>query len=211
MCVILDNGALKCWGNGFGGNQSNSSPIALGSGRTAKQVALGRSHVCAILDNDTLKCWGENRYGQLGDGTNTRKGKPPTTVLNLGAGRSAKQIFAGENHTCVLLDNNTIKCWGLNSGGQLGNGTKVNANQPGTAINLGTGRTAKQVVAGLGYSCALLDDGSIKCWGDNTYGILADGTRFTVALVPSATPIDLRTSLTAKRVITGSSHVCFVK
>src|SRR6185295_8790590 len=117
--------------------------------------------------------WGANSSGQLGYGDTAQRFDPGTTVVNLGAGRTAKRLAAGLNHTCAILDNDTLKCWGANSSGQLGYGDATNRLAPqDTPVNLGTGRTALLVTAGANHTCALLDDTSIKCWGTNSNGQL---------------------------------------
>ncbi|MBL8775209.1 MAG: carboxypeptidase regulatory-like domain-containing protein [Acidimicrobiales bacterium] len=204
MCAVLDDGSLKCWGSGNSGQlgQGNTASIgdnpnemgddlpaiALGTGRTATAVTGGVSHTCALLDNAKVKCWGDNAYGQLGQGDTTRRGEGPNEMgdnlptVALGTGRTATAITAGETHVCALMDNGRIKCWGRNTSGELGLGdtanrgdgpTEMGGNLP--AVALGTGRTATAISAGYDHVCALLDDGSIKCWGNNLYGQLGLG------------------------------------
>ena len=135
-------GQVYCWGNngrgylGLGHDHSigdlagemgdNLPPVSLGTGRSARQIAAGSAHTCALLDDYTLKCWGSNSDGVLGLGHFSDVGDeagemgdnlPP---VSLGTGRSARQIAAGGEHTCALLDDYTLKCWGSNSQGQLG-------------------------------------------------------------------------------------------
>ena len=141
-CAILDNGDLKCWGNdsngqlGNGGSNTNlnapsSTAINLGTGRTAVSVSAGYWHACAILDNGEVKCWGANYHGALGDGSTTATYAPNSTAIDLGTGRTAVAVSAGELHTCVILDNGDLKCWGRDSSGQLGDGgTNTNTNAP---------------------------------------------------------------------------------
>ena len=194
-CAILDDDSLKCWGKNIGdqllgigsgnndvctiggngyGCKKNPTSVNLGNGRTAKQVDFGPSRACAILDDDSLKCWGSNGDGGLGDGTTTDRGSP--TSVTLGTGRTAKKvILSGSGTTCVILDNDSLKCWGSNGYGQLGDGTTINRHSP-TAVNLGDGRTAKDVMLDYDYICAILDNDSLKCWGDNTYGKLGIGS-----------------------------------
>jgi len=134
---------------GDGGSNTNtnapsSTAINLGSGRTAVAVSAGYRHTCAILDNGEAKCWGWDSYGQLGDGgSNTDTNAPSSTAINLGSGRTAVAVSAGQEHTCAILDNGDLKCWGYDSQGQLGDGgTNTDTNAPSsTAINLGSGRT----------------------------------------------------------------------
>ena len=182
-CAILDNGDLKCWGRdsngqlGNGGSNTNlnapsSTAINLGTGRTAVAVSTGAYHTCAILDNGDLKCWGWGARGQLGHGATTSLNSPPSTAINLGTGRTAVAVTAGADHTCAILDNGDLKCWGSDSNGQLGDGgSNANRNSPPSApINLGTGRTAIAVSATDDTTCAILDNGDLKCWGNNNKG-----------------------------------------
>jgi hypothetical protein len=91
-------------------------------------VVAGEEHTCALLANNTVKCWGANDDGQLGLGDNNTRGDnggemgDSLLAVDLGTGRTAKAVTAGGYHTCALLDNNTVKCWGGNFSGQLGLG-----------------------------------------------------------------------------------------
>jgi Ca2+-binding RTX toxin-like protein len=107
----------------------NLPPVGLGAGRTALGVTLGDDHTCALPDDATVKCWGRNDAGQLGQGdTDNRESAAP---IDLGAGRTAVAVTAGGNHTCARLDNEQIRCWGLNDDGQLGLGdTGARGDQP---------------------------------------------------------------------------------
>ena len=102
--------------------------VDLGSGKTAKAIAAGDSHTCVILDNSSVKCWGANASGQQGLGDTDNRGDNSSEmgdnlpVVDLGTGRTAKAIAAGSDHTCAILDNASIKCWGANASGQLGLG-----------------------------------------------------------------------------------------
>ncbi|NDA77286.1 MAG: hypothetical protein EBY07_05690, partial [Actinobacteria bacterium] len=139
----------------------NLPTVNLGTGRTATAVSVGGVHVCAILDNSSVKCWGYNggsspqNGGELGLGDTANRGDGPNEMgdnlptVDLGTGRTAISISAGAAHTCVVLDNNKVKCWGLNFAGQLGLGDTANrgdaANEMGDnlpTVDLGTGRTA---------------------------------------------------------------------
>ena len=82
---------------------------------------------------------------------------------------------SGAAHSCGILDDGSIKCWGYNLNGRLGDGTTADSNKP-VAVNLPVGRTASELALGASHSCAILDDGSMMCWGDNNYGRLGDGT-----------------------------------
>ena len=136
------------------------------------------AYTCAVLNTGTAKCWGNNDYGQLGDGTKTRR-LTPTTVSGLGSGVSA--ISAGQYHTCAALDTGAVKCWGLNSSGQLGNGTTTDSSTPVDVSNLSG---VASVSVGSGHSCALLRTGAVKCWGAG--GRTGDGTN-----TQRTTPVDI--------------------
>ena len=204
MCAILDNGSVKCWGyNGQGqlglGDTANRGDnpnemgddlpaVELGTGRTATALALNDSVTCVLLDNGTVKCWGQNSGGYLGLGDTANRGDEPGEMgdnlpaVDLGAGRTAVAISASGNTACALLDNATVKCWGRNDLGQLGQGdTVVRGDDPGEMgdnlppIDLGTARTAISSSVGRRHSCALLDNHAVKCWGGNLLGQLGQG------------------------------------
>ena len=96
--------------------------------------------------------------------------------LVLGTGRTAVAISSGAFHTCALLDDGSVSCWGRNHRGQLGDGQLDNHSTPTQTSSLGTGRTAVAITAGEYHTCAILDDGTVSCWGDNGFGRLGDGT-----------------------------------
>ncbi len=194
-CAILDNSQVKCWGDntygqlgqgdeinrGYDSNQMGGSlnPVNLGSGRTAISITTGTGYTCALLDDDSVKCWGRGHAGQLGHGKTTSVDSPPNSSIKLGTGRSAKVITAGDFHTCAILDNSSIKCWGLNDSGQLGLGDTSNRGDGSNemadylpVIDLSSGKTARAISTGDSHTCALLDNASLKCWGKNDSGQL---------------------------------------
>ena len=155
-------------------------------------------HTCAITTGGGLKCWGYNYYGQLGDGT-TNSSSTPVDVAGLSQGVTA--IAAGEGHTCALVSGG-VKCWGNNWYGQLGDGTITQRSIPVDVVGLGSSMDA--IAAGGGHTCALGSGGGVKCWGDNGYGQLGDGTT-----TDSSTPVDvvgLSSGVTA--IAAGGGHTC---
>ena len=130
-------------------------------------VRGSRRRLCRLL--------GSNSNGALGDGTTTNR-DTPTQTASLGAGRTAVAISAGTIHTCATLDDRSIACWGSNSHGQLGDGTTTNRDTPTNTLGIGKGWTPAVLSGGHSHTCAILDDGSIACWGSNHYGQLGDGT-----------------------------------
>jgi len=218
-CAILDDGSVSCWGYnsrgqlGDGTNAWRNTPTqtsSLGEGRTAVAITAGSLHTCAILDDGSVSCWGANFDGQLGDGTTTNR-FTPTQTSSLGTDRTAIAIDAGEYHTCAILDDGSVSCWGYNGEGQLGDetiDTDTNRNTPTQTSSLGTDRTAVAISAGEYHTCAILDDGSVSCWGYNGFGQIGDGTtdwRFTPTQTSS-----LGTDRTAVAISAGNYHTCAI-
>jgi alpha-tubulin suppressor-like RCC1 family protein len=150
-----------------------------------KAISVGNGFVCSILGDGSVVCWGRNASGQLGIDSTTNVGDATTSVttatpVNLGLGKTAVAIATGSNHACAILNNGDLKCWGSNALGELGqdNDTGVGCGTAGgctlvrnlAAINLGldtNGSSLKaiKVAAGASVTCALLQNGKIKCWG----------------------------------------------
>src|SRR5205814_1057204 len=97
---------------------------------TATAIEAGIFHQCALLQDTTVRCWGQNDYGQLGDGTLTPTFVPNRTPVQVFGITTAVVVSAGGFHTCALLADSTIRCWGQNNYGQLGDGTTTNAVSP---------------------------------------------------------------------------------
>lgn len=184
-CAHLADDTVKCWGRndkgqlGIGSVTTQKVPpadaVKLGSDRTVKQLALGQRHACALLDNGTVKCWGDNALGQLGVGHASNQGDGPSEMGDsldaVPLGQLAKSLALGSKHSCALLADDTLKCWGYGFYGQLGNGSTSNVGDLDgevaalDPIELGPGSKAKLVAAGGDHTCAVLVDDSIKCWG----------------------------------------------
>lgn len=146
----------------------------------AKDLALGGFHTCALLLDGKVKCWGRNNFGQLGLGHTNNIGddEVPSDIEPLDFGQKVIDITAGLYHTCVILEDGSVKCFGYNLKGQLGVGHTDNlgdnesiADIPSVALQ----SSAVKIYAGAQYNCALLDNKKVQCWGDNLYGQLGLG------------------------------------
>ena len=202
-------GNVRCWGEGvYGqlgtGTQVNSmipvDVVDLPPGM--RSVAAGLFHTCAVTGVGGVMCWGDNGYKQLGadsvpPGANLR----PRSVASLETGISA--ISAGSFHTCVATDVGGMKCWGSNGYGQLGIGNAQSTGLPSDVLGLSA--TVASMTTGTTNSCALLGTGGMKCWGDNGYGQLGDGTISTERRAP-VDVLGLGTTITAAG--SKGAHVC---
>ena len=140
------------------------------------RISAGFQHACQVNEDGTARCWGVNSTGQLGDGTIS----PSSTPVPVSGLTNAVAISAGRFHTCALLADGTIMlfskvvCWGAGTNGQLGNGgltDRLFADSTAVGLN-----NAIAVATGNLHSCALLADGTARCWGANSNGALGNGT-----------------------------------
>jgi alpha-tubulin suppressor-like RCC1 family protein len=207
-CALRTGGGLECWGSnakgqlGDGTNTDSFSPVAVfGLAEGVIAVAAGTRHTCVLMDTGGVKCWGENASGGVGDGTNTNR-NVPVEVPGLEAG--VKALDAGAGHTCVLMLDGSVKCWGWNPAGQIGNGTKTDSRLPVDVIGLPG--PARAISAGDQHTCALLEDGSVVCWGANASGQLGDGSR-----IRSGTPVAVVGLSEVAALSAGGAHTCALR
>lgn len=238
-CALLSSGDVKCWGlNTYGqlgygdtnprggtvGDMASLGTVNLGAGKTAKKLAVGSNHTCVILNDDSVKCWGRSDYGQLGyDDTASRGGTVGSmaalTTVNLG-GPLAKDLVAGKDRTCAILDTNELKCWGRNDFGQLGYNSIVNKGDTVGSmaalgvVNVGAGRTVKSVAVAVLHTCAILDTNEIKCWGYGSFGQLGydsfNNKGDTAGSMATLGVVNLGPGRTAKAVAVGQNSTCAI-
>ena len=185
-CAALAAGGIKCWGNndygqlGDGSYEDHAAPTdVFGLTGIATAIAAAGAHTCAVVSGSGVKCWGQNRDGQLGDGTTTPS-NAPVSVGGL-TGVAVTAIVAGGDelsgaHTCALLADGTVKCWGKNTDGQLGDGTQGYQPRPTPVAVAGLGGKVVALAAGLRHTCAQIAGQGVECWGSNQSGELGDGT-----------------------------------
>jgi len=175
------------------------------------------NHACARLSWGDVSCWGSNSDGQLGDGTQTDS-TVPLLVAGLPAGSGAVTVATGESHTCAALVDTTVWCWGSNDAGQLGTGaTSTRSLAPvqvcavydaGTSTCTSYLTGAKAVGAGRKFTCALMGDGSVRCWGIREFGKLGDdGATSGFSALPVAVSL-IGSPNKALSLSVGEHHAC---
>lgn len=214
---------------GSPGEVAALGPIDLGTNVRATAIAVGSAHVCAIVEGgatasvaSNLKCWGSGTAGVLGYGDTQNRGLAIDSMgddlplVDLGAGRSATAVSAGFAHTCAVLDDGSVKCWGFGASGQLGtDGIAEVGSRPGEMGDalrpIDLGRRAFSISAGGNHTCAILEDGSAKCWGRNRNGQLGIDSTRNQGNSPSSSMADLgpiQLFATPWQTVAGGSHTC---
>jgi alpha-tubulin suppressor-like RCC1 family protein len=192
ICALLNVGRVRCWGYNSDGQLGYGNTEALGDnpgemppgnvsvGALVTQIAAGGAHTCALTSDGNVRCWGANHRGQLGYGHSRNIGDDelPSSAGDVNVGGPVAQLAAGGTHTCALLTNGTVRCWGWGDYGQLGYGNtnEIGNNEtPASAGNVNVGGTVASISAGDRHSCAVLTSGGVRCWGYGDYGALGYG------------------------------------
>ncbi len=197
-CALRHGGTVWCWGFDANGELGNGDPSLLQqltpvqvvdlSGATA--LAAGSYHNCAILADGTVSCWGSDGMGQLGDGSAGDYASTPSPVAGITAANPAIALAAGEFHTCAVLADHTVSCWGHNGSGQLGDGTTTDRSLPTAVVGLPTpvaDNPALAVTAGTAHTCVVVGNPNrVYCWGLNKHGELG---HTTASMDPSPAPL----------------------
>ncbi|MBE7414192.1 MAG: hypothetical protein HS130_02735 [Deltaproteobacteria bacterium] len=219
-CAVLSDGTIACWGNNEFGQLGNGTfahsapPVAVTGLTGATAVSAGGTHTCALVSGGGVRCWGSSLFDQLGNaGIPTGSGSlSPVEVTGLS---NAVSLSAGENHTCALIGDESIRCWGDNSSGQLGSfWLAPNLISSSTPVSPGVSE-AVSIAAGLSHSCAALSNKRVFCWGENADGQLGNGS--FAGFVPPGAGAPLTTTInpvpaagitTAVSVTAGFFHSC---
>ena len=211
-CAALSDNSLKCWGKGSSGqigngatSLSNGTPVYTSfvpASFTVAHLEIGSTHSCAISVAGAAWCWGQYTNGRLGT-TALSNAVTPTATASLGG--TASEVAAGGAHTCALLTNGNISCFGNNNTGQLGQALTTAASSTPTLVTLAA--TATHVSAGSQFTCALLSTAAVQCFGQNASGQLGSGSSGSARQTPDAV-----TGLTGTvvDVTTGTNHACAV-
>jgi alpha-tubulin suppressor-like RCC1 family protein len=213
-CAVLFDGTAKCWGlntNGQLGNATTTqatSPVVVTGLTGVSSIAAGANSTCAVLTSGAVKCWGLNTNGQLGNGTTTQATSAVAVTGIDGSALKATAVAVGTSYACARINDGTERCWGLNTSGQLGDGTLVQKTTPVIVkLNANTNLTGvSKITAGATHTCAITGSGSTAtavCWGANGNGRLgnAASTNSSYAVAVVAT---LTTGISA--IAAGGSH-----
>ncbi len=236
-CARTGDGRVQCWGDngqlqlGFAtlatcSTVSCSPTPGVVPGLTGvAQLALGRWHSCARMTDGTVRCWGLDAYGQTGgvssaacaDGSGMDCVGSPTTVAGL---TGVTQLAAGMGHTCALLTDGTVRCWGLDAAGELGfavttpcAGAAGEVCSPTPMVVPGLSHVV-WIAAAEEHTCAVRMDGTVQCWGQNDYGslgyaTLADCTDPYGGTVPCGPTPEAVPGLSGVAAVSlGEAHVC---
>lgn len=213
-CLTFESGTVRCFGWAHGGvtgrapdndsywgafgasNNGEDSETLVG----LREIVLGSSHGCARTEQGGAKCWGWDWRGQLGDGVREElyhaqvsanaeddvqtddDPRIPRDVVGMKGGVAMVQV--GAEHSCAILDNGAVRCWGSNRHEQLGHrgdypqGEMWEVPAPeheATPVDVCLDRPAVDLALGGAHSCALLDDGMVRCWGSANHGKLGHG------------------------------------
>jgi alpha-tubulin suppressor-like RCC1 family protein len=166
ICLLDNKGEVMCWPSWEPEAPANffEAYHVTGLEGDVTAIAVGAYHTCALMRTGQVQCWGQNGYGQLGNGTTTDSTAP---VHVQGLTGSILQLTAGYAHTCALMSEGEVMCWGQNTYGQLGDGTSLDRSTP--VVVEGLGGDVSTIKAGWSYTCALLEDGKLTCWGQGPF------------------------------------------
>jgi cysteine-rich repeat protein len=234
-CALYNGGYVRCWGDNtlgelglghtnFEGNNQPyqltdasggaAGPIAFVGSGGVTVLAAGNDFSCAVLSDGSVQCWGTNDSGQLGQGNLTAAFGTLPAVVSLGQAAVTVNVSRNQGIACAILVDGSVRCWGSNAGGTLGLGNNtafpsmtMTPNQFGP-VSLGATATA---ISSANGACALLTDGTIRCWGDNNFGELGLGNKTALSntMAPSAYgAVPLPSGKTALSISMGSGFAC---
>ena len=173
------------------------------------QITAGDDHTCALLNSGAVRCWGWAGVGQLGYGNGDRIGddETPASAGDVDVGGTVAKVNAGEAHTCAVLDTGAVRCWGSGGFSNLGYGNTDNIGDnetPASAGDVDVGGTVAQIALGTFHTCALLNAGTVRCWGAGGLGRLGSGNN--ASILDAALAGDVNVGGTVTQITAGKSH-----
>ena len=226
----MTDGTLQAWGHDgwgqlghghYGGQHNSPKPVSMPFGRTALHAETGMQTSCAVMDDQSLWCWGRNDpFGQVGNNNSTGDEVSVPMHIPIPNNQSVIALAGGTNFWCIILEDRSGMCWGSNTNGQLGNGVSTghgaNASWSNTAPEpitiLPQNRSLAAISTGQLHVCAILDNGSVVCWGGNNHGQIGNGTYGDDGDSAVTTPqyVSLPAGRTAISIDSGFYHNCAI-
>ena len=230
-CALRDDGTVVCWGSqgpapaipgvlGLGhktvlGDNEHPGDLEIALGGPAKAIAAGDQHTCAILATGGVRCWGTGTDGRLGLANVEHVGgdERPVDVATVRLPAEAVTIVAGGRHTCAVLANGRVQCWGKGDHGQHGlqsTNTLGDNEHPTHSLPIELGK-ARSIAAGFNHNCAVMTTGGVVCWGAGAGGRLGYGNETTIGDnegPSSAGHVNLGSGRHAVEISAGSEHTC---
>jgi alpha-tubulin suppressor-like RCC1 family protein len=216
-CAVDFFGGAKCWGANLYGQLGNGeigqgemelAPVdVIDLGGAVQALVAGNDFTCALVGQGAAKCWGRSEYGELGYGSYIDS---PVPVQVEGLESGVQVVAAGHEHACAVTAEGALKCWGSNEGGRLGNGEGGEDfpdayYTPQDVVGLDSG--VASVSCAYHHSCAILEDGSVMCWGRDLPAYVLDED-VPLDLVPTEMP---ELGDDNRAVVTGTMHTCVLK
>jgi alpha-tubulin suppressor-like RCC1 family protein len=208
-CFVQDDGSATCWGRnndgqlGDGTEISRFLPVAIPT-PAAAAIEAGVFHTCALSFEGGVSCWGRNDKGQLGDGleipavgTDAIRKTPGAVALP----GPAIDLALGAYHTCAVLDDGNVYCWGNNENRTLG--TLLGAASSTPVKVPGLDARATSIVSGEDHLCVLLETRRVKCWGTNFASQLGDSSS-----APRDTAVPVTSIANVVEIAAGGHHTC---
>ncbi|MGV3708124.1 MAG: RCC1 domain-containing protein [Gemmatimonas sp.] len=176
-CGLTSARSIVCWGRGY----SQGTEFAASDDDGFVSVSVGSEHICAVTNAARVRCWGNNRFGELGDGTQLAAAAPKPIL----SGERFLSVSAGSNYTCAVSATADIWCWGRGYNGRLGIGSQLESSVPARVVG---SLKYLSVETGTDHTCAIARSGEPYCWGSDSREALGNGandanqTQFVVAI-----------------------------
>jgi len=195
-CALAD-GQLRCWGKALflgseatediGDDEPPATAPFVNKGWVAAQVSTIREHACAVSTVGGVYCWGNNFWGQIGTGDQVTNGRVAGPLF-LGPTRFGKKVAAGRSHTCLLMTDGQVICWGTNGNGALGTGSTTAHPAAAGAAVVALGGEVWDIAAGWDHTCVVMRNGDIRCFGLGQEGRLGTNSSDNIGDGPNEMP-----------------------